>query len=247
MTKLRLPSQGQLRTAFIELSQRVEPIRRCVSALETGQFVHPDGRVDDLRLEKISLEQAALISYLCSQCPVSLSVEIGFGMGSSAAAILGTRTFLKQRFEHLIFDPYGLPESRGCVVQSYLQMQFGDRFRRIKKPSEIGLGQLIDERGPGSAGLVYIDGGHHFENVMTDFVLGDKLCCEGGYIMFDDALFPAIETVINYVRTNRTDYAVAHLPVPNASVLRKIAPDRREWSAFKPFRVPNRSDWNPSI
>jgi hypothetical protein len=247
MTKLELPSQNQLRTGFIELSKKVEPIRRCVAALKTGRFVHPDGRVDDLGLERISLEQAALISHLCGQCPLSLSVEVGFGMGSSAAAILGTRTFLKQRFEHLIFDPYGLPSGRGCVVQSYLEQQFRDDFRRINKPSEVGLGQVLDERGPGSAGFIYIDGGHHFENVMTDFVLGDRLCAEGGYIVLDDALFPAIETVINYVRTNRPDYAVAHLPVPNASVLKKIAPDHREWSAFKPFQVPNRSDWDPGI
>jgi hypothetical protein len=246
MTELRLPSQDHLVTAFIELSQKVEPIRRCISALETGRFVHPDGRVDDLGVVKIFFEQAALISYLCSQCALSLSVEVGFGMGSSATMILGTRRFLKQDFEHLIFDPYGLDEGRGRVVQSYLEMEFGDQFRRIEKPSEIGLSQLLDQRGRGSAGLVHIDGGHQFENVMTDFVLGDKLCAGGGYIVLDDALFPAIETVINYVRTNRPDYAIAHLPVANTSVLQKIAPDRREWSAFKPFPVPDRSDWDPA-
>jgi hypothetical protein len=247
MTELHLPAQDHLLTALIELSQKVEPIRRCVSALETGQFVHPDGRVDELGVIKIYLEQAALISYLCSQCPLSLSVEVGFGMGSSATVILGTRTFLKHHFEHLIFDPYGLDEGRGCVVQSYLKAQFGNQFQRIEKPSEIGLGQLLDQRGPGSAGLIHIDGGHRFENVMVDFILGDKLCAAGGYIVLDDAWFPAIETVINYVRTNRPDYAVAHLPVSNTSVLKKIAPDRREWSAFKPFQVPNRSDWDPGI
>jgi hypothetical protein len=247
MSELHLPSQDQLMTAFIKLSQETEPIRRCISALETGQFVHPDGRVDDLDGVRIYLEQAALISHLCVQCPLDLSVEVGFGMGSSAAVILGTRTFSKQRFEHLIFDPYGLSGNRGCVVQSYLELQFQDRFRRINKPSEIGLGQVLDERGPGSAGLVLIDGGHRFENVMTDFVLGDRLCGEGGYIILDDAWFPAIETVVNYVRTNRPDYAVAHLPAPNTSVLQKIAPDRREWSAFRPFSAPDRSDWDPGI
>lgn len=79
MTELQLPSQDHLLTAFIELSQKVELIRRCVSALETGQFVHPDGRMDDLGVVKISMEQAALVSYLCIQCPLSLSVEVGFG------------------------------------------------------------------------------------------------------------------------------------------------------------------------
>jgi hypothetical protein len=245
MIEFHLPSLDELRTAFAELARKVDPIARCVSALTSSQFIHPDGRTDNLGLTKISLDQAALLSHLCLQCPLALSIEVGFGMGSSAAVILGTRTFLKQPFEHLIFDPYGLVEGRGEVVQSYLQEQFGDNFRRIKKPSEIGLGQLLAERGPGCAGLIYIDGGHRFENVMVDFALADRLCCERGYIMFDDAWFPAIETVINYVMSNRPDYAIAHLPVLNASVIWKTGPDRRRWDAFKPFAVPDRCDWEP--
>ena len=82
---------------------------------------------------------------------------------------------------------------------------------------------------------------------MTDFVLADKLCSEGGYIVLDDAWFPAIETVINYVKVNRPDYAVAHLAVPNCSVLKKLGPDTRAWDAFKPFDVPQRENWTRSV
>ena len=81
---------------------------------------------------------------------------------------------------------------------------------------------------------------------MTDFVLADQLCGMGGYIVLDDSLFPAIETVVNYVKANRPDYAVAHLPVPNCSVLRKVRRDQRPWDAFKPFDVPQRENWTPS-
>jgi hypothetical protein len=242
---LPLPKTADLLASLSELAERVEPISRCKVALETGQFTHPDGRTEDLGLERLGLEQAALLSHLCRRCPSPLSLEVGFGMGSSAAIILGTRSAFSECFEHLIYDPYGLPNGRGSVVQSYLEAHFGERFQRIRTASEIALGQLLNERGRGCAGLVFIDGGHHFENVMTDFVLADKLCCESGYIMFDDTWFPAIESVINYVRANRPDYAVAHWPVGNASVLRKLCPDSRPWSSFKPFEVPNRFDWEP--
>src|SRR5215468_8931527 len=119
MTAFDLPSVPELRNSFAHLSRQVESISRCESALASGLFTHPDGRTDELGITKISLEQAALLSHLCIQCPLALSVEVGFGMGSSAAVILGTRTFLKKPFEHLIFDPYGLLEGRGQVVQSY--------------------------------------------------------------------------------------------------------------------------------
>jgi hypothetical protein len=105
---------------------------------------------------------------------------------------------------------------------------------------------LFDANGRDAAGLIFIDGGHRFEQVMTDFVLADLLCCQGGTIVFDDACYPAIETVINYVKSNRPDYAVAHLALPKTTVLRKITRDGRAWNRFTPFEVPQRYDWTPS-
>jgi hypothetical protein len=59
-------------------------------------------------------------------------------------------------------------------------------------------------------------------------------------------LYPAVETVLNYITANRPDYAVAHLPVENCSVAQKIGRDRRKWNAFTPFTVPDRRDWTSS-
>jgi hypothetical protein len=132
------------------------------------------------------------------------------------------------------------------VVQSYLEDHFPKGFRRITKASEIGLAAMLDRRGPGACGFIFIDGGHRFENVMVDFMLADQLCCENGYVVLDDAWFPAIETVVNYVRANRPDYAVKHLVVRNCTVLKKVAPDERAWDAFNPFQVPQRKNWTPS-
>jgi len=212
-------------------------------AVSTGHFQHPDGSTDPLREVALSLPQAALIAHVAKRCPTTLSVEVGFGMGSSAAVILGARYDGGHEFQHLAFDPYGLPSGRGRVVRAYLETEFAGSFRLIEKRSEVGLALLADKHGAGQVGLVFIDGAHHFENVMADFVLADLLCCEGGYIIFDDAWFPAIETVINYARRNRKDYAIAHLAAPSTTVLQKIAPDDREWFEFCPFEVPTRRDW----
>ncbi len=243
-TALILPSEEALVQELDQLAVQVDSIRRYLAAFKAGYFTHPDGRTDALQEVALDPRQAALIAYLAGRCPSSLSVEVGFGMGSSAAVILGARSFSGDPFEHLIFDPYGLPDGRGSVVQAYLEAEFGAQFRRVEQRSEVGLARLIEERGEGSVGLVFIDGGHHFENVMVDFTLEDLLCCRGGYIVFDDASFAAIETVVNYVKRNRPDYAVAHLPVAGTSVIQKINPDEREWYAFTPFEVPARTDWN---
>jgi hypothetical protein len=245
--QLKLPSAEELVEGLKPLADQEEAIALCIDALETGTFHHPDGREDDLGVVRLSLQQAGLLAHLANQCPRPLSIEVGFGMGSSASIILGTRRLAGKPFGHLIFDPFGLSGGRGNVVQAYLNSRFPKAFRRVKKRSEIGLAQLFDRQGAGSAGLIFIDGGHRFENVMADFVLADLLCCQGGYVVLDDAWFPAIETVVRYVERNRPDYAVAHLAVDNCTVLKKVAKDSRDWDDFKPFEVPQREDWTPAV
>lgn len=238
---LSLPDEEALLTEFSALSHYSDAIRRYRLAYETRTFTDPAGRTETLDVV-LAPAEAALLSWLARRTPARLSIETGFGMGCSATVIVGARHAAGHDFEHLAFDPF---RERGAVVQSYLEAGFGGKFRRLRERSEAGLGKLLGERGAQSVGLAFIDGGHHFETAMTDFRLADLLCCERGYIVFDDAALPAIETVVNYVRRNRADYAIAHLHVPNTTVLKKCGPDRRDWRDFKPFAVAQREDWTP--
>ena len=242
---LKLPSEKELIAGLAPWAEKEESIALCLAALETGEFKHPDGRVDELGVVRLLPGQAGLLAHLAALCPTPLSIEIGFGMGSSAAIILGVRRLINKPFSHLIFDPYGLFDGAGTVVQDYLKARFPKAFQRIMKTSEVGLALVLNQRGAGSVGLIFIDGGHLFENVMVDFYLADQLCCVGGFIVLDDAWYPAIETAINYIIRNRPNYAVAHLAVPNCTVLKKLGPDKRSWDSFKPFEVPDREDWEP--
>jgi hypothetical protein len=241
----KLPSQDTLVANLQLFASTSDPISRILSASKTGIFIHPDGRTDDLGKVRLSQPQAGLLYHLASLCPKPLSFEVGFGMGSTAGVITASRAAAGQPFEHIAFDPYGLPDGRGKVVASYLEQVFSGHFKLIKKRSEVGLATMLDKHGPHCAGFIHIDGSHHYENIMADFVLAELLCCNGGYIVFDDAMFPAIETVLNYIASNRPDFELSHLPVHNTSVLKRIGPDLRGWSDFKPFLVPQRSDWEP--
>jgi hypothetical protein len=239
---LTLPTEAQLVQELRERALCADAVSRGLAALETGIFAHPDGRTEQLGHVRVPISEVAMLSHLCWNCPSPLSVEVGFGMGSTAAVILGTLVLRGGRFEHLIFDP----KVMGRVVADYLKHEFGGRFRLLRQLSEIGLARLLEERGRGCVGLAFIDGNHKFEGVMTDFVFADQLCCIGGFIVFDDALYPAVETVLNYIEHNRPDYVLAHLPVENCSVVQKVSADERKWYSFAPFPVPPRSDWTPA-
>jgi hypothetical protein len=241
--ELELPSRRELLSEIEAIASESDAAFRCLKAAKSRTFIDPDGRADDLRDVVLSPEQLGLIAHLSKMCPTALSVEVGFGMGSSTTAILASRSLVGKQFEHIVFDPYGL--GRGTIVEDYLKNEFRESYCRIWKRSQVGLGQLLDERGPETAGLIFIDGSHTFEAVMTDFVLSDALCAVGGHIIFDDALFPAIETVINYIKSNRSQYSLAHLKVNNTTVIRKLDSGELRWDQFKPFSVPHRQDWTP--
>ena len=244
--QLSLPSEDELVALIHELARKEEAVALTLDAVESGIFRHPDGRTDELEGVRVQPSQLGLLAWLAQECPRPLSIEVGFGMGSSAAVMVAARKLAKKPFAHLIFDPFGLREGRGDVVQDYLKARFPRGFRRVMKRSDVGMAALFDKMGRGAAGLIFIDGGHRFETVMTDFSLADLLCCPGGTIVLDDACYPAIETVINYVKSNRPDYAVAHLALPKTTVLHKLRRDGRAWNSFTPFEVPQRHDWSPS-
>jgi len=244
IAEIALPSLDALLAELTALAPQSEAIARYLDAVRADAFTHPDGRRDPLDGMGLTEPAAALLSHLARHSPTPLSVEIGFGMGMSTSVILGTRRACGRRIQHYAFDPFGLPQNRGAVVEDYLKQQFKGRFLRVRERSEIGLGTLLKQHGRHIAGLIFIDGDHRFEHIIADFVLADLLCCPGGFIVFDDSWFPAIETAVNYIAANRPDYAVHHLPVNNLSFIQKIdTRDRRTWSAFKPFPVPQREDW----
>jgi hypothetical protein len=52
--ELRIPSEEELLANVKALAQREEAISLCLSALETGIFRHPDGRVDGLQETRLA-------------------------------------------------------------------------------------------------------------------------------------------------------------------------------------------------
>ena len=242
---LSLPPLEVLMERLAATASESQAVRLCVEAARTQVFHHPDGRTDSLGSVFLFEPQLAALNYLCGDLPAGASVDIGFGMGSSACIILGARSLQAGNFRHIAIDPYGLPDSRGLVVQSYLLETFGEAFVRVKERSETALGGLIKTQGPGSAALLFIDGGHAFETVVVDFVLSDVLCKVGGYIIFDDADYPAIETALNYIEVNRPNYAFSRGVIKNTAILKKIADYHMPWDAFTPFQVAQRTGWTP--
>lgn len=239
-----LPSEESMRDDLLSLGRSVDAVARYLAATASNFFVHPDGRREALEDIVIPPAQAAVLAHLCTRCSTRLSIEIGFGMGSSACVILGARRHLGKLFDHVVIDPYGLSgATRGVIVEAYLKQAFEGRYHRIWRPSVIGMGQIVEKYGREISDFIHIDGDHHFEYVVADFLMADMLCRVGGYITFDDCMKPALESALNYIAANRPDYSIVRLPAADLAVLQKLDADRRPWYAFQPFPVAQRRDW----
>ncbi|MFK8113175.1 MAG: class I SAM-dependent methyltransferase [Rubripirellula sp.] len=239
----QVPSIERMQTHLDELAGQCQVTKRALSALETGMFSDELQGAESIHDIDIPLDQLALLAWLARHCTTPLSLEAGFGMGITTSIMLSARAAAGKPFNHLAFDPFGLGENRGELVEQFLQRQFGDRFSRIRERSQFGIANLAAAGGPNQCGLVYIDGDHSFEGALSDFYVADKLLTIGGFIVFDDGSYPAIETVVGYIKHNRKDYEVSHLEVTNTSVIKKISLDHRRWDHFRPFHVPDRNDW----
>lgn len=240
----QLPSLGELSGELNRLCERSDAARRALRAVREGVFEDAEGNRDELGEVRLAPVQVALLAHLASQAPGDHTIDIGFGMGTSATIIMAAREARGGAFQHFAFDPYGLPNGRGRTVQSYLQRTFESKFQRVMMPSEVGLGQLLQQGGRERSSLIVIDGDHRFDQVITDFFLSDQLCAQGGYIFFDDAFYPAVESAVSFIAANRPDYEVVHLPVWNTSLARKVSRIKPAWDSFDPFAVAQRHGWD---
>ncbi len=242
-----LPSTAVLVAQLRDLAAKNDTVARVVAASQSRVFTHPDGRQEELGLIGLTLDQLAIIAFIARNCRTAASVEVGFGMGTSALLILAVRTQFSPdpgEFTHWVFDPYGLPDQKGRIVEEYIQSLFGERYKRVWRTSEVGLAALQEQLGTASTDFVLVDGSHRFENVLTDFLLSDALCRVNGHILMDDYAYPAVETAINYLVSNRKDYSINVSAADNFAILAKISAEQPSWGDFTPFDVSDLTDWN---
>ncbi len=180
----------------------------------------------------ISPDQGMWIYNLCRELKPKKTAEIGLAYGFSTLYILAA-----------------LHENGGGIHFAVDPCQ--DAFNEIGlcQPGKVGMSsafRFIPERSvPAFVDLIrsgdffefiFIDGSHHFDDALADFMLSAEVCLPGGCILFDDMWLPAIQRAVSFVRTNRADFAEMSTPIPNIAAFRKIAKkDTRDSSHYIEF------------
>lgn len=210
----------------------------------------------------VTKEEAQLLYDVCRQLKPQSSLELGFGCGMSALAILQALEDNKKG-HHTIFD-YKMDVCGTAGLAMVERAGLAQRMRFYPHQIE-DCSQTIPVLD-----FAFIDASHLFDLTLFAFVLIDKKLSQGGLIGFHDTWLPAQRQVITYILKNRaytlynplkenqggTGIKTAvrshllplfvrlypnhlqpkwNLPLPNLAILQKIGEDDRNWDFHVDF------------
>ncbi|HYB62655.1 MAG TPA: class I SAM-dependent methyltransferase [Methylomirabilota bacterium] len=218
------------------LSSLPEPFRSALLSMYAGDSqLGTDG-------EKHSLDPAIgicpaegiWIYEFCRQVQPQATLEIGLAYGFSTLYFLAALAE-NRNGRHTSVDPYQLNASgRWAGIGLALGRRLGrEKFRFIEERSFAALTRLADNSE--SFDVIFVDGRHFFDFVLTEFTLSAELCSMGGYILLHDMWLPSIQRAVAFLRANRTDFKYVETPVANIAVFRHTGMDDRQFKHFVNF------------
>lgn len=129
------------------------------------------------------------------------AVEIGMAFGVSSLAILTALDEAGENGRLISLDPNQATHWQGCGVTAVKRAGFEKSHELIEKFDFSALPQMLD--GGVKIDFAYIDGWHTFDYTLLDFWYIDKMLGVGGIVAFNDCHLPAVDKVINFVRSHR--------------------------------------------
>ncbi len=187
---------------------------------------------------KIDAQSVLFIYEFCLSVKPENIIEIGMAYGFSTISFLAAITHNRYG-HHSSIDPFQHSDWKGIGLNHAMSLASKMAQRSTFKLYEDRSDRTVTDlaRSNRTFDLIFIDGNHRFDDVLTDFYLYAPLCEVGGHIIFDDTWMRSIQTVVSFVRNNRLDFKEITQNLSRFSVFKKIAEDSRRWNHFIPFPV----------
>lgn len=182
---------------------------------------------DDIRSSAVKFSEAEYLHRLVKDNGLRRTLETGFGLGLSAAAIITA-----SQARHVAIDPFqahygncGLANIERLGLESHLELHAD--YSHSVLPRLLGEGRRFE--------FIFIDGDHKFDGQFVDFYFASLLIEEGGFVVLHDTWMRGTAYLTSYVRANRKDFEYVPQGLRNMAVFRKAGEDRRDWMHFAGF------------
>ncbi len=137
-------------------------------------------------------QREAFKDYLRDHPNVKTILEIGFNAGFSC------ETFLESS-EDMSVTSFDINQYRYVnVAREYMQNKYADRFEFIEGDSATSVPVYFKEHPDRKFDLIYIDGDHRFEYVVSDVLNCRKLAHRNTVLWIDDSKLPEVDVGIRY-------------------------------------------------
>ncbi|MBL9116938.1 MAG: class I SAM-dependent methyltransferase [Verrucomicrobiaceae bacterium] len=144
-----------------------------------------------------------VLQHYVSQLPVGDTLEVGLAFGASATLLSLYHHKRGVGTVHHAIDPFQTSQWGNAAMKHLGRCGLQGHFQLHAEPSALAMADLV--RANKKFVLVYIDGSHLFEHVMSDFMLADQLLIDGGILAFDDSSCDHVAKVVAFVRANFSD------------------------------------------
>lgn len=185
--------------------------------LRTGNVTLRDGSV--VRADShIPRESCELLYALADRANASVGVEIGMAFGVSTVCLADALHRRAGNAAKLItFDPTQTRADswNGAGLSQLERAGLSGVVELREEESQLGLPRLVESGF--RCQIAFIDGWHTFDHTLLDFFYIDRLLEDGGYVVFDDVGYPAINAAVRFVVANR-DYELVEALQQTVSV-----------------------------
>jgi len=158
------------------------------------------------------------------------TIEVGFGLGVSAAYII-----YATKSKHIVIDPfYKTAWNSSIGIENMKKLGFSKLLTHYNDYSHNVLPQLI-KKGL-KLDFAFIDGDHRYDAIFVDYYYIDLMLKERGFILFDDAGMRTTQLVASFIRKNKKNYKEINTNYGNFLLFQKISlKDSRPWYHFEEF------------
>lgn len=199
-----------------------------------------DGRTISIDIVAGRLQVYQTLAFWLREMAPLGTVETGFGLGITA--LMFAAYHANRGGRHIAIDPYFLDGDLSQRARQAIAALRPGPVEIVREASEFALPRLILTKKIADLSFSFIDGSHLFDHVVIDFFYLDRVTRVGGIIAIDDIRAPAVEAAVSFIATNRNYWVDTTLG--DVAMCQKLRADDRCWQHFRPFHVPNRTDWS---
>ena len=186
-----------------ELFFRPVPIHPLAeSILTTRRTQLPDGSEIDAT-SYIPRDECELVYEVIARGGAKRAIEVGLAFGVSTLCIADALHRNGGDTRLISIDSHQTVSWQRAGVHLVERAGYGSMLTLIEEPSQLVLPRLAAAGERFDFG--FIDGWHTFDHTLIDFFFIDQMLETGGFVVFDDVGYPAINAVVRFILANR-DY-----------------------------------------